>query len=284
MSQTMAKSAAGPAGHRPRKRFGQHFLIDPGMVAKIIALAALQPGETVFEIGPGRGILTAALLAAETRVVAVETDRDLAAFLKERFQAEIAAGRLILHDGDVLKLDLEQALAGRTPAAVVANIPYQITTPLLFRLIEYRRLFSRAVLMMQEEVARRLLAAPGSRDYGRLGIGIGIFADCRSGFAVAPGAFRPPPKVDSRVLRLDFLNAPRWPLRDPDLFSRLLQALFSQRRKQIINPLKGLRPGRSREELAAFLAAAGFEPSCRPAELTPRELVRLANLLAAAEE
>ncbi|MCD6533215.1 MAG: 16S rRNA (adenine(1518)-N(6)/adenine(1519)-N(6))-dimethyltransferase, partial [Deltaproteobacteria bacterium] len=167
------------------------------------------------------------------------------------------------------------------PVAVVANIPYQITTPILFRLIKYRHLFSRAILMMQEEVAARLVAAPGSRDYGRLTVGVGLYCDINSGFKVSPNAFSPKPKVWSRVVRFEFRDQPRYPVADPALFERLVFTLFSQRRKQIINPLKGMMTHLTREELSERLLAAGFSPSDRPATLPPAELVRLSSCLAA---
>jgi len=166
-----------------------------------------------------------------------------------------------------------------SPVAVVANIPYQITTPILFRLIKYRHLFSRAILMMQEEVAARLLAASGGRDYGRLTVGVGIHCDINPGFKVAPGAFSPPPKVWSRVLRFEFLTQPRYKVTDQELFDRLLLTLFSQRRKQMINPLKGMLTNLKRDEICEKLAAAGFTPEARPATLAPEEMVRLADCI-----
>ncbi len=265
---------------RAKKRLGQHFLRDGGVLNRIIALAEPLAGTQVLEIGPGEGVLTQALLKAGARVLAVEADRDLLAPLRERFPGPLADGSLRLEEGDFLKLDLERALAGRKPAAVVANIPYQITTPIIFRLIRERQLFSRAVLMMQDEVALRLLAEPGSRDYGRLTVGVGLFADLQAGFKVNPAAFSPPPKVWSRVVRLEFLSRPRYPVVDFELLERLLQALFSQRRKQIINPLKGMLTNLTRDRLATLLAAAGFSPQLRPDRLAPDELVRLANCLA----
>jgi 16S rRNA (adenine1518-N6/adenine1519-N6)-dimethyltransferase len=266
---------------RAKKRLGQHFLRDGGVTARIVGLAAPLAGAEVLEIGPGEGVLTAALLAAGARVTAIETDRDLFAPLQERFRAELEQGSFRLLEGDFLKLDLAAALAGREPVAVVANIPYQITTPIIFRLIRERRLFSRAVLMMQEEVAARLTAVPGSRDYGRLTVGVGLFCDLQPGFKVNPAAFSPPPRVWSRVLRLEFLTDPRYPVSDFGLLERLLLALFGQRRKQIINPLKGIMTHLTREELAARLEGAGFSPQIRPDQLAPEELVRLANSLAA---
>jgi len=264
---------------RAKKRLGQHFLRDLQTVTRIVDFAELEIGEEVLEIGPGEGVLTAALLHRGARVTAVETDRDLWEPLHQRLDDAGPEQSFTLVEGDFLKLDLEALLADRAPIAVVANIPYQITTPILFRLIRYRHLFSRAVLMMQEEVAARLLAAPGSKEYGRLTVGVSLYCDLVSGFRVPPGAFSPPPKVFSRVVRLDLRSEPRYPVNDHRLLERLLLALFSQRRKQIINPLKGLLTHLDRDELAERLRRSGFSPETRPALLSVAELVRLANCL-----
>ena len=272
------------SARQAKKRLGQHFLRDRQIISRIIDLAAPKPGESVLEIGPGEGVLTAALLESGARVVAVETDRDLWEPLEQRF-SPVPEADFSLERGDFLKTDLEKLIAENqnlsAPVAVVANIPYQITTPILFRLIKYRHLFSRAILMMQEEVAARLVAEPGSRDYGRLTVGVSLYCDVNSGFKVSPNAFSPKPKVWSRVVRFEFLDQPRYPVADPALFERLVFTLFSQRRKQIINPLKGMMTHLTREELSEKLVAAGFSPSDRPATLAPAELVRLADSLAA---
>ncbi len=292
MKPVLPQSAFKISPRRAKKRLGQHFLRDVGIISRIIDLAAPQAGETVLEIGPGEGVLTKALLDCGAQVVAVETDKDLWQPLTQRFSSDETAdfpaaagnrGKFHLEKGDFLKLDLEQFflrdMGVSAPVAVVANIPYQITTPILFRLIKYRHLFSRAVLMMQEEVAARLLAAPGSRDYGRLTVGAGIHCDINPGFKVSPGAFSPPPKVWSRVLRFEFLAQPRYKVADQELFDRLLLTLFSQRRKQIINPLKGILTNLERDVICEKLVAAGFAPDARPATLTPEEMVRLADCI-----
>ena len=272
------------SARQAKKRLGQHFLRDRHIISKIIDLAAPKPGESVLEIGPGEGVLTAALLESGAQVVAVETDSDLWEPLEQRFSLVSEADFSLLR-GDFLKTDLDEIITENrklsAPVAVVANIPYQITTPILFRLIKYRHLFSRAILMMQEEVAARLVAAPGSRDYGRLTVGVGLYCDINSGFKVSPNAFSPKPKVWSRVVRFEFRDQPRYPVADPALFERLVFTLFSQRRKQIINPLKGMMTHLTREELSERLLAAGFSPSDRPATLPPAELVRLSSCLAA---
>jgi len=271
------------SARQAKKRLGQHFLRDRQTISRIIDLAAPQPGESVLEIGPGEGVLTAALLESGARVLAVETDSDLWDPLENRFSS-VNEADFCLQRGDFLKTDLEQTFTGSqnlsTPVAVIANIPYQITTPILFRLIKYRHLFSRAILMMQEEVAARLLAEVGSREYGRLTVNVGLYCDIDSGFKVSPAAFSPRPKVWSRVVRFNFLEKPRYPVADPELFERFVHTLFSQRRKQIINPIKGLLTNLKREDLCAKLVAAGFSPTDRPATLSPAELVRLSDCLA----
>lgn len=284
MNLTSNPSSFKISPRKAKKRLGQHFLRDHGVIAKIIDLAAPAAGETVLEIGPGEGVLTEALLARDANVIAVETDKDLWQPLSARFGSPAESStspKFHLEQADFLKLDLEklflQDLQITAPIAVVANIPYQITTPILFRLIKYRHLFSRAILMMQEEVATRLLAASGGRDYGRLTVGVGIHCDIKPGFKVAPGSFSPPPKVWSRVLRFEFLAQPRYKVADQELFDRLLLTIFSQRRKQIINPLKGILTNLKRDEICEKLVAAGFAPDARPATLTPEEMVRLAE-------
>jgi len=266
-----------------KKRLGQHFLRDRQTVSRIIDLAAPTVGESVLEIGPGEGVLTKALLETGARVLAVEADSDLWDPLEKSFSS-VSGADFCLQRGDFLKTDLKQIFSENcnfpTPVAVVANIPYQITTPILFRLIKYRHLFSRAILMMQEEVAVRLLAEVGSRDYGRLTVNAGLFCDIDSGFKVSPAAFSPRPKVWSRVVRFEFLDQPRYPMTHPDLFERLVHTIFSQRRKQIINPLKGMLTNIKREELCEKLLDAGFSPTDRPATLSPSELVRLSGCIA----
>ena len=271
------------SARQAKKRLGQHFLRDRQTISRIIDLAAPKPDESVLEIGPGEGVLTQALLESGARVLAVEADSDLWEPLENRF-SPLSKDEFFLQRGDFLKTDLEQTFAESqnfsTPVAVIANIPYQITTPILFRLIKYRHLFSRAILMMQEEVAARLLAEVGSRDYGRLTVNVGLYCDIDAGFKVSPAAFSPRPKVWSRVVRFEFLDQPRYPVADPDLFERLVLTIFSQRRKQIINPLKGMLTNLKREELCEKLVAAGFEPTDRPATLSTAELVRLSDCLA----
>ncbi len=272
----------GGSRHRHKKRLGQHFLQDGNIARKIISLAALSPGELVLEIGPGSGFLTAFLLDAGVRVVAVEADADLLSDLRLRFGA---AGdrRFSLVAADFLKLDLEALLAPRLAAGergcVVANIPYNITTPIIFSLIAARQLFSRAVLMVQEEVASRLLAPPGSRLYGRLSVMAAVYCRVRDGFAVAPGCFRPPPKVRSRVVAFAFRRQPLAAAEELPWLAALVNRLFTQRRKKIINPLCDWQLSLPRKALASRLREHGFSPDCRPESLSPDDFCRLARLL-----
>jgi 16S rRNA (adenine1518-N6/adenine1519-N6)-dimethyltransferase len=247
--------------HVPRKRYGQHFLHDRGVIAKIVAAIDPRPGDAIVEIGPGTGALTAPLLERVARLDAVEIDRDLAA----RLEAEHP--RLRLHRGDALRFDFTQ-LPGRL--RVVGNLPYNISTPVLFRLAEVADRLRDAHLMLQKEVVERMVAAPSTPAYGRLSVMLQYRFEMRKLFDVKPGAFRPPPKVDSAVVRL----VPRPPAtlaaHDQAGFGRVVTAAFTKRRKQLRNALAGLV-----DEEA--LRALGIDPRLRPENLGVAEYVRIAN-------
>ncbi len=268
--------------HRYKKKLGQHFLQDANIARKIIELAALTEGEPVFEIGPGNGFLTAFLLRASIRVTAVEMDAELLPGLRDRFVTGGGHGLNLVH-GDVLKLDLEREFENvvqrHGKICVVANIPYQITTPIIFMLIRHHHLFSRAVLMMQAEVADRLLAGPGSKSYGRLSIMTSLFCRVHSGFSVSPGCFYPQPRVWSKVVMLSFLSRPSCQVADVVWLGDLVQRLFSQRRKKIINPLTDWRLNLERFQIEDLLRQNGFSPDCRAETMSVGEFCRLSNLL-----
>jgi 16S rRNA (adenine1518-N6/adenine1519-N6)-dimethyltransferase len=264
------------SGHRARKRFGQHWLTDPAVLERIVAAAAIEPGEHLLEVGPGRGALTERLLASPAAsLLAVELDRDLVAGLRQRFGAD---PRFQLLEGDVLALPLEPA-AGPAPEKVVANIPYNITGPLLERLLgrldrplehPYRAL----VLLVQQEVGERIRASPGSSAYSALSVRLQLLARCRGVCTVPPRCFAPPPKVHSEVIRLDPLPAELRP--EPALARAtegLLRRCFAARRKMLRNTLAGLLP---EERLEAVATAAGVALSQRPQELAPQRWLALA--------
>jgi 16S rRNA (adenine1518-N6/adenine1519-N6)-dimethyltransferase len=247
--------------------------VDRGIVRRIVAAAGVAPGDTVLEIGPGRGFLTDGLLEAGARVVAVEMDRGLHGALAERLKDE---ARLTLRHGDALRFDLSTVPA---PYKVVANLPYQVTTPLLFRLLEARPAPAVAVLMVQREVADRLLAAPGTKEYGVLTLGVRARALCEACFAVPPGAFRPPPKVRSTVVRITPRASPMLPETEMAAFMAVVRAALGRRRKTLRNALAtlDLPPERG----AAALAAAGIDPGARGETLDPAAFLRLHRALAA---
>jgi 16S rRNA (adenine1518-N6/adenine1519-N6)-dimethyltransferase len=264
------------AGHRPRKRFGQHWLIDPGVLDRIVAAAELQAGERVLEVGPGRGALTERLLASPAAaVVAVELDRDLLVGLRQRFGTD---PRFHLIGGDVLEVPLEPAGEPRADR-VVANIPYNITGPLLERLVgrldqplspPYRRL----VLLVQRELGERIRARPGESAFSALSVRLQLLAHCRSVCPVPPRCFAPAPKVDSEVIVLDPL--PPSQRLTPELartLEPLLRRTFASRRKMLRNTLAGLLP---EAELAALAAETGIALTQRPQELDPGRWVALA--------
>jgi len=253
------------------KALGQHFLLDGNLTAKIARAAGPLEGLTVLEIGPGPGGLTRALLAAgAARVVAVERDRRCLAALAELQAA--AGGRLELVEGDALAVDERALLAG--PAAVVANLPYNISTQLVAKWLDRLDLFERLVLMFQREVAERLAAAPGGRDYGRLSVAVQRLAEVRTLFDLSPQAFVPPPKVWSRVVAIRPRPVPLAEA-DPALLHRVLAAAFGQRRKMLRASLRSLGA-----DTEALLAQAAIAPTARAEEIDVAGFCRLARGLA----
>ena len=270
-------------GHRPRKRFGQHFLA-PAWAAKVVAAIAPEPGDVFLEIGPGRGALTLPLAMTGAPILAVEIDRDLA-----RELAAQAPRNVTLMQGDVLQTDVVPYLSGlepqRAPAAasgqapprrvrIVGNLPYNLTSPIFYRLAELQeqhRLFHDATLMVQREVADRLAAKPRSRDYGVLTVSMALVGQVTRVLDLPPGAFRPAPKVRSSLVRLTF-GPPPVRVPDPAFFVKVVKQVFGQRRKMLGNALKGLTP-----QAAEVLRAAGIKPDRRPETLTFAEFARLAG-------
>ena len=239
------------SSHRPRKRYGQHFLHDARVLARIVAAIAPQPGDVLVEIGPGEGALTRPLLERAQSLHAIEVDRDLAARLR-------ALPGLILHEGDALEFDFARLPAG---LRLVGNLPYNISTPLLFHVARYAERIRDMHFMLQLEVVERMVAAPSTAEYGRLSVALQARFAMEKLFTVSKGAFRPPPKVESAVVRLTPLRAML--AIDEDVLRRA----FSARRKQLRNALPGVD-----------LAAAGIDARLRPENLSPADYARISAL------
>lgn len=253
-------------GHHPRKRFGQNFLADTHYVARIVDAIDPRPGDNLVEIGPGLGALTGALIERAQTIAAIEIDRDLAARLTARFPPD----RLALHEADALTFDF--AALGPN-LRVVGNLPYNISSPLLFHLASHESQLRDIHAMLQREVVARMTARPATPDYGRLSVMLQArFAVSRL-FVVPPGAFRPAPKVESAVARLVPLGANRPRIVDEALFARIVGAAFGQRRKTLRNAL-------APHTDEAALRAAGVDPAARGETLAVADFVRLANSLA----
>jgi 16S rRNA (adenine1518-N6/adenine1519-N6)-dimethyltransferase len=268
---------------RARKRFAQHFL-EPAWVNKLIAAAAIAPDDAVVEIGPGRGAITRPLAVQCARLLAIEVDRDLAADLEANKPPNVT-----VVTGDVLSVDLIPILTdwlGAPPGPgnsfrIVGNLPYNISSPILFRLIELARATNGvqdALLMLQKEVADRLVAKVGTGDYGVLTVLTGLHADVTRVLSLPPGAFRPPPKVHSAVVRLTF-GPPKVAIDDADGFVRMVRTMFTQRRKTAGNALKPFA-AETGKDAAEILTAAGIEPRRRPETLELAELAVLSNTFA----
>jgi 16S rRNA (adenine1518-N6/adenine1519-N6)-dimethyltransferase len=248
-------------GHQARKRFGQNFLADPHYVARIVDAIDPRPGDTVVEIGPGLAALTGALIERAGRIAAIEIDRDLAARLRERF----APDRLTLHVTDALALDF--ATLGND-LRVVGNLPYNISSPLLFHLASFEARLRDIHVMLQREVVARMTALPGTADYGRLSVMLQARFRVTRLFTVPAGAFRPAPKVESAVARLVPLRADRPVIVDEALFARIVAAAFGQRRKTLRNALSSIAD-------EATLRDAGIDPAARGERLSVDDFVRL---------
>jgi len=263
VSRAAGRPVPPAAPHRARKRFGQHFL-EPAWVEKVIAAVDPQPGDTFLEIGPGRGALTIRLAPRVARVIAVEIDRDLAAALPGAVPAP-----LHVVEGDVLDADLAALLESEpAPVRVVGNLPYNVATPIVFRLLAAAgggRRLSDATVMLQKEVADRVVARPGSRDYGSLAVHVSLDADAELVLTLPPGAFRPPPKVTSAVVRLRF-RPPAVDVGDRAVFERLVRGAFQQRRKTLLNALDPVA-GTLGRTAADLIERAGVAPEIRPGEV-----------------
>ena len=248
---------------RPRKRFGQHFLTDRHYLNGVVHAIDPKPGDAMVEIGPGTGLLTAELVKTVRHLHAIEIDRDLAAGLRERYPP----AQLTVHEGDALDFDFATLPAG---LRVAGNLPYNVSTPILFRIAGYAERIRDCTFMLQKEVVDRMVAPPDSADYGRLSVMLQYRFEMASVLRVPPGAFTPPPKVDSAVVRMRPLPASRRRAGDEDLFARLVAAAFSQRRKTLRNATRALAGE------AAF-AAAGIDPIRRGETLSVGEFITLSD-------
>ncbi|HZH91479.1 MAG TPA: 16S rRNA (adenine(1518)-N(6)/adenine(1519)-N(6))-dimethyltransferase RsmA [Pyrinomonadaceae bacterium] len=264
-----------------KKSLGQNFLVDESVVARIVREVAPRAGETIIEIGAGRGALTARLAAGAGRLVAVEFDRDLVPLLREKFGDR---ENFTLVEGDALAIDYCAAAMPAREARVVANLPYNISTAILQRLFEQRRCLTEMILMLQREVVERVTAAPGTGERGYLSVLTEAYCEARPLFDVAPEAFRPVPKVWSTVVRLGVRESVAAQVSDEALLWRVVGAGFAQRRKTIFNNLRHAPPNLlSLVEAAggahALLERAGVEPQSRAETLTLAEWVSLSLVL-----
>ncbi len=251
--------------HRPRKRFGQNFLHDQGVIERILSSVDPRPGQQVVEIGPGQGALTWGLLELVGELGAVELDRDLLKPLQEQCAP---FGALRLHNSDALKFDFRKLRRGDARLRLIGNLPYNISTPLLFHLIEQADVIADMHFMLQKEVVDRMAAGPGSKTYGRLSVMLQVSCDVTPLFDIGPESFDPPPKVDSSVVRLRPRAQPLVAVADMPSFGRLVTAAFQQRRKTLRNNLKGML---DTEQIRAL----GIDPGVRTETLSLQELILL---------
>jgi 16S rRNA (adenine1518-N6/adenine1519-N6)-dimethyltransferase len=264
-----ARFALGELGIRPHKQLGQHFLIDPAVIARMIEAARIGSEDTVLEIGPGLGALSDTLAEITARLYLVELDTVLAGRLRERFAGE---ERVQVITADFLGLDLS-ATFPEPVIRVVASLPYNVATPILFRLLEHRRQFPEATVMIQKEVAERLSAAPGTKAYGVPSVLTQLHATVTTVCTVGPQSFFPAPKVESQVVRLVFQEAPRVVVRNEKVFRRVVKAAFAQRRKTLRNALRAA----GYRDLDGVSARTGIDLQRRGETLSLDEFATLIN-------
>ncbi len=253
--------------HRPRKRFGQNFLHDQGVIQRIVHAIAAEDDDHIVEIGPGRGALTLPILPLCRRLDIIELDRDLVAW----WQNQTLQGNLQIHAADALKFDFTNLLEGADDRLkLIGNLPYNISSPLIFHLLEFHHYIDDMTFMLQKEVAHRMAAEPGSKAYGRLSVMVQYHCDVEIMFDVGPESFDPPPKVDSSIIRLQ----PRLPSLsaiDVEHLSALVSQAFSQRRKTLRNTLKPMATESQIEQ-------AGIDPAMRAETVSLEAYIRLSNL------
>lgn len=257
--------------HRARKRFGQNFLRDPGIIDRIQRSIAARPGQHLVEIGPGQGALTEGLLSSGAELTAIELDRDLAGWLRQRWAD---CGRFALVESDALKVDFRQLQRAGEPLRVVGNLPYNISTPLLFHLFDYLDIIADMHFMLQWEVVERMAARPNTADYGRLSVMTQYHCQVQRLFAVPPESFDPRPKVMSAIVRLAPHAERPWRADDEAMLERVVREAFGQRRKTLRNALRQLAGD-------GLLESLGIDPGRRPETLSVAEFVAIANAVAA---
>lgn len=281
MSLPSPKTVLQRLGLRPKKSLGQHFLLHPHQARRIVEALELGPQDVVVEIGPGLGALTVFLAETARQVIALEVDRALLAYLQAELLPKFP--RLCLLEADVLQFDLRAARqeAGQ-PLKVVGNLPYHITSPLLFKLMEEKTAFRQAVLMVQEEVGDRLLARPGGKDYGILSVMAQYHFRLQKLFRLGPANFYPPPQVSSVVLKLE-PAVPEFGSQDENIFQAVVKTAFSQRRKTLKNTLAAQAGafGLEAADLLAILQEMGIDPSRRAETLSVAQWVELSNRISA---
>ncbi len=279
---TRTKQILEKYGFSFKKSLGQNFLVDTNILHNIVEAAELSKERAVIEIGPGIGALTEQLCRAAGKVMAIEIDQRLLPILEDTLSPY---GNVEVVHGDVLKLNLKQLvanrLAGYEEISVVANLPYYVTSPILMKLLEERLPLKQIVVMIQKEVADRIAAKPGSKDYGSLSVAAQFYAEAEIAMNVPASVFIPKPNVDSAVLKLSIREKPAVDVTDEELFFRVVRASFAQRRKTILNNLMSNLAGKEQKEMVIqALETAGIEPSRRGETLSIEEFAKLSNTFA----
>ncbi len=256
----------------PKKRFGQNFLVDPNIVNKILKVFHPCLDDIIVEIGPGLGALTIPLSEKVTKVIAIELDRDLAAILKNTTPSNVD---VINEDALIFNyLDLKKRFSKRL--RVIANLPYNISTPVIFKLLEEREIFTDLTLMLQKEVATRIIAPPGGKDYGVLSVMVQLFAETSIAFTISPSSFYPKPAVQSSIVKFELLEKPRFDIDDIQLFRSIVKAAFGKRRKTLRNALQDIEakklPSRKLQEI---LQKSNIDPMRRGETLSLEEFKNL---------